>query len=334
VNRAVQESTGRSAEEFIGRTNREIGMPEQLCDRWDANLALVFETARAQPLAFVYDSPDGPRQFQAVMVPELDDRGGVETVLCIAHDVTDIRRTESELRLADQRKDEFLAMLSHELRNPLAPLRNAYKLLDREPLSAQGRQALQISARQLHHVTRVVDDLLEVSRFARGKIRLRPERLVVQSVLQGVADAMAPDIQGRQQTLSLEMPAEPLWVTADPVRLAQIAYNLLTNACKHNEPGGRIGLRVRREPGGVAVEVEDDGVGIAADSLVHIFDLFSQVHATSDRRHGGLGIGLALVKRLAELHGGGVAARSDGIGRGATFTVTLPNNWRGTRRPG
>jgi signal transduction histidine kinase len=300
-------------------------MPESLCAQWDAALHATLESGAPQSIEFAFESPDGTRQFQAMMVPERGTFGTIETVLCIAHDVTDIRRSEAELRSADKRKDDFLAMLSHELRNPLAPLRTACKVLEREQLSEQGRLALQIGGRQLHHVTRIVDDLLEVSRIARGKIRLQPERVIAQSVIRSVVDGMATTLEERSQRLSLELPIDPLWVTADPVRLAQIVYNLLTNASKYGIRGGNIVVRLRLESGEVLVEVEDDGIGIAPANLTNVFELFSQIEASSARSRDGLGLGLALVKRLAELHGGRVDARSDGPGRGSTFTVALPH---------
>ncbi|HYF60095.1 MAG TPA: PAS domain S-box protein [Burkholderiaceae bacterium] len=242
-------------------------------------------------------------------------------------DVTEQRLLLESLQEADRRKDEFLAMLAHELRNPLAPMRNAIRVLEHEPLGERGRHALGMSLRQVRHLTRLVDDLLEVSRVSRGLIELRPEPVMVQHVVHGAADAVASAFEDRGQRLEFEMPGRPLQMRADPVRLTQIVENLLTNACKYTDPGGEVVVRVREEGDeAIAIEVRDTGIGIAADHLPRIFTLFAQVETAIDRSRGGLGIGLALVRRLVELHGGTISAHSDGPGRGSTFTVRLPRS--------
>jgi PAS domain S-box-containing protein len=239
-------------------------------------------------------------------------------------DLTERRRAEDAMREADRRKDEFIAVLSHELRNPLAPMRNALALLAREPLSPRGGQALQVGERQVGRLARLIDDLLEVSRITRGKIALRREPMRLQETVRDVVDGLADAFRARDQLLSLDLPETPVLLVADPVRVAQIVENLLTNAGKYTDRGGRIEVAVRADDAGVTLEVRDTGIGIAADDLPRLFEPFSQIDASVERSHGGLGIGLALVRQLAEMHGGRVGVSSGGRGRGATFGVWLP----------
>jgi PAS domain S-box-containing protein len=252
-------------------------------------------------------------------------------------DVTDLKRAESaaaeqaaRLLEADRRKDEFLAVLSHELRNPLAALTNAIALLGRPdaPAGAPGAM-LQIAQRQVRQLTRLVDDLLEVSRISAGKIVLRPERLPIADVVREAIDSLGGTFRERGQSVTLHA-SEPasrwtqVWVDADRVRVVQVVENLLGNASKYSDDGGEIRVRLGLAGASVEIVVEDDGAGIPPAELEEVFTLFSQVDAARDRSRGGLGIGLALVRRLVELHGGTVAAHSEGPGRGARFTVRLP----------
>ena len=240
------------------------------------------------------------------------------------HEVTERRRAEQALRAADRRKDEFLAMLAHELRTPLAPLRNALRCLERCGVPEPAHGPLRIAARQVLHMTRLVEDLLEVSRISRGEIRLRSEKVMLQQAVFSVAEALAPTLEERRQRLEFDLPRTPLWVEADPTRLAQVVGNLVTNASKYSDADGTIALRAGHDGDAVFVEVRDDGVGIEPEQLTRVFELFAQVDATLERSHGGLGIGLALVKRLVEAQGGRVCAASEGRGKGSTFTAWLP----------
>ena len=232
---------------------------------------------------------------------------------------------EAALREADTRKDEFLAMLAHELRNPLAPLTNALRLLERGVPAQAAQAAVGMAQRQTRQLTRLVDDLLEVSRITQGKIGLRRRPVAVADVVRDAAGSVATMLAVRGQTLALDLPEDgTLRLDADPARLLQVLENLLTNASKYSDDGGAITLRVCAEADMVRIEVSDAGVGIAPEALPQLFQLFSQVDATIDRSQGGLGIGLALVRRLVELHGGAVSAHSAGKGQGATFVVRLP----------
>jgi signal transduction histidine kinase len=229
--------------------------------------------------------------------------------------------SERSLREADRRKDEFLATLAHELRNPLAPLRSALELLQRTQAPRELDAVRGIMRRQVDHLVRLVDDLLEVSRISRGVLELRRELVPVAAVMRNAAESSRPLIESKGHDLELIFPAEPLWLDGDPVRLAQIVSNLLNNAAKYTDPGGRIVLAARREPGGAAIEVGDNGRGIAPDALPRLFEMFSRERPGGEE---GLGIGLALSRKLAELHGGTLEAQSDGPGLGASFTLRLP----------
>ena len=237
----------------------------------------------------------------------------------------ELRRHAEELAEAHRRKDEFLAMLAHELRNPLAPIRNALHIMKLRPTEdASSQQARAVIERQVAHLTQLVDDLLDVARITQGKIALRKEWLDLAQLVQRAVETTRPLIDKRQHVLHVALPAEPVHVLADPVRLEQILINLLTNAAKYTDPGGRIEVHARAEEGVVVVAVRDSGVGISAEMQSRIFDLFMQAEHTLDRSLGGLGIGLTLVRRLVDLHGGQIAVHSAGRGQGSTFTVRLP----------
>ncbi|WP_437684890.1 GAF domain-containing protein [Sorangium sp. So ce176] len=233
-------------------------------------------------------------------------------------------RLYDQLRDQDRRKDEFLATLAHELRNPLAPIRTGLEILQVAGSAEQARKILDMMERQVGHMVRMVDDLLDVSRITSGKVELRRERVDLRSVLNGALETSRPLIEAAAHELAVRLPAEPLLLDADPTRLAQVFANLLNNAAKYTPGGGVIRLAAQREGAGVAVRVVDNGVGISADMLPKVFDMFTQVVRSIDRAQGGLGIGLTLVRRLVELHGGTVHAESEGPGRGSTFTVRLP----------
>jgi signal transduction histidine kinase len=229
------------------------------------------------------------------------------------------------LKQADRRKDEFLAMLAHELRNPLAPIRTAVQLLRLKELAdAQRARARDIIERQVEHLVNLIDDLLDVSRITRGMISIHREPVMVGAIIARAVETARPLIDAHRHELTLDLPDEILTVEGDKTRLVQVVANVLHNAAKFMDPGGRIRLRVARDGPQVVIAVADTGIGIARERLPHIFELFTQVHERSDRSLGGLGIGLALVRRLTEMHGGTVSAHSDGPGCGAEITVRLP----------
>ncbi|HJT77555.1 MAG TPA: PAS domain S-box protein, partial [Gemmataceae bacterium] len=229
------------------------------------------------------------------------------------------------LREADRRKDEFLATLAHELRNPLAPVRNALQILKMPRVDAQTvERSRDMMERQVQHLVRLVDDLLDVSRVMRGKIELRRERVELASVVARAVETVQPLVDAQRHELSVRIPSDSLLLDADPVRMAQVVGNLLTNAAKYTEPNGRICLTAEREGDMAVLRVRDNGIGIAPAMLPRIFELFVQVDHASTKAQGGLGIGLTLVKNLVEMHGGTVEARSEGLGQGCEFVVRLP----------
>ena len=233
--------------------------------------------------------------------------------------------TEQALREADRRKDEFIATLGHELRNPLNPIRNAVELLRRKGTTDPDvRWGHDIIQRQVIHLTRLMDDLLDVSRITQGKLDLRRVTVDLDDLLTGAVESVRPLVESSEQRLTLHPAPEPVRLDADPVRLAQLFSNLIDNAAKYTSRGGRIEVSSERRGDRVAVSIRDDGAGIRTEDLPHIFDLFYQVERSSGRLHGGLGIGLTLVKRLVELHGGTIEAFSEGPGLGSRFVVTLP----------
>ena len=236
-----------------------------------------------------------------------------------------LRESEAALRDTDRRKDEFLAMLAHELRNPLAPIRNAVEILRHETDGPrETRWPYEVIERQIAHLTRLVDDLLDVSRITRGKLEIRREPADLADIVRAATEAIQPALAAKSQHLQVAVPAGPLAVSADVVRLTQVVLNLLDNASKFTPPAGRIWLSGEREPDGIAIRVRDTGSGIRAEELPRLFQMFYQSNNGAVPWHGGLGIGLALVRLIVELHGGTVEASSPGPGEGSDFVVRLP----------
>jgi PAS domain S-box-containing protein len=276
------------------------------------------------------------RLFRIVADPILDGDGGVDRIVLIAADITahrqleeDHRQRAQQLAELDRRKDEFLGMLAHELRNPLNAIAAANSLMDRVGAQdARNQRIRNTIRRQTRHLARQVDDLLEVSRVTRGKMRLQAQPNDLVAVLRAAVDNSRPTIEARNQHLELMLPSEPLPMNADALRLEQVFVNLLQNASKYSEPGSSITVLCKRAvddgPPRACVQVSDEGVGIPADKLESVFDLFFQVDQSLARSLGGLGLGLTIARRLVDLHGGTIRVASDGPGRGSTFTVELP----------
>jgi PAS domain S-box-containing protein len=261
---------------------------------------------------------------------EYDAEGRPCRMLGANVDITERKRAEQALHEADRRKDEFLATLAHELRNPLAPLRNAVAILGRrDATSTQQDWSRGLIERQVSMMARLLDDLLDAARISRGKLELRCESVRLGDVLDAAIETGLPLIESRRHVLQVQVPDRDVLLQADPVRLCQVVANLLNNAAKYTPPGGQIELRAVEDGNGVRVDVRDTGIGLPAESLERVFELFSQLEGSRDASDGGLGIGLALVKGLVELHGGRVEVRSEGAGRGATFSVVLPRTREG-----
>lgn len=264
------------------------------------------------------------RWMRSVAVPRVTAEGRRLGHTGCTFDVHDARISANALREADRRKDEFLATLAHELRNPLAPIRNAVHLMALDGNISRRPQLLEMLERQVNHMVRLIDDLIDVSRVSRGTVELRCERLDVGRLLQTAVETSRPLIERARHRLDLLLPVEPLSVHGDAVRLAQVFANLLNNAAKYTDDGGHIEVSARRDGLEAVVSVCDDGIGLASDQLPRLFEMFSQLEQPTARAQGGLGIGLALAKRLAQMHGGTVRAESEGLGCGSCFTVRLP----------
>jgi PAS domain S-box-containing protein len=301
-------------------------------DRVSKALAAALDDGAPYEVEFRAVRPCGDVRWLSTSARVICDADGKPLrMLGATIDTTDRKRLEEELRRraeeltqADRRKDEFLAMLSHELRNPLAPILNAVTIMRARPDRERGERAREIIDRQTRHLARLVDDLLEVSRIRQGKIDLCREEVEVAAVFEQSLAISRPLLEQRRHDLYVSLPLEPIFLEADPVRLAQVIVNLLNNAAKYTDEGGRIWLGARRQSSEVIISVRDSGRGISAQMLSHVFDLFVQGERTLARSEGGLGIGLTLVKRLVELHGGTVGVHSDGPGQGSEFLVRLP----------
>lgn len=284
--------------------------------RETANVTLIERPVRMRTLVSVVRAALRARNHQYEIQSHLAERERQTAAL---------RASEESLREAARRKDEFLAMLAHELRNPLGPILSAADRLGKGGVPAETvADCAEVIARQVRQLARMVDDLLDVSRLTRGKIDLRREPVELHDVVQGAVETCRHHLDGRSHRLLTSLPPRPLLLDADPARLQQAVANLLNNAAKYTEPGGRVTLIVEREGDQVALTVEDTGRGIAAAFLPRVFDLFAQEDRSLDRSCGGLGIGLTLVKGIAEMHGGTVEARSAGVGKGSAFVLRLP----------
>src|SRR5438874_2212350 len=278
--------------------------------------------------------------FPVEVSSEGADVAGTRVLISVIRDITAPRGAAERLAEADRRKSEFIGVLSHELRNPLAPIRNSLAILDRvAPESADALKAREVIHRQTQHLTRLVDDLLDVNRISSGKIELRRAHTDLRDVARRACDDHRSLFEERDVDLRFEEPAGPVWIDADPTRIAQVVGNLLQNASKFSDPGGRTTVTVHKAASQAEVRVRDTGIGIDPAQIERMFQPFVQAEKTLARTRGGLGLGLALVKGLVELHGGSVAGRSEGPGRGAEFAVHLPlapdppaaNRFEGTR---
>ncbi|MFZ5521705.1 MAG: ATP-binding protein [Pseudomonadota bacterium] len=328
--RVVTWNTG--AERLFGRRQAQVsGLAlAALFDDPDAFATAVRAVQQLGPAdgprqAFAMQRDGQTRQIEATFDLIRNEQGGAIGVLALMRDVTDQRAAEQALQAASRQKDEFLAMLAHELRNPLAPIRAASEILRRlNSTDARAQQAATIIARQVEHMTGLIDDLLDVARVTRGMVALERAPVDLDSIVSPAVEEVRALIEAKRQTLLVPAFGEALHVDGDRKRLTQVVANLLNNAAKYTPEGGRISIELSATPEQVQLVVRDTGVGMDAELLPRVFDLFSQGQRSHDRAQGGLGIGLALVRNLVQLHGGSVRACSDGPGRGSCFTVTLP----------
>ena len=324
ANEPLLKMWGKPWDEAIGRTFLEIGYEKWHADMHESEVMKVIATKRSHRGEVPFNGTHGRRIYDYIFVPIIGEDGEVEAVAGTTRDVTERKQSELALAEADKKKDDFLALLAHELRNPLAPIRSGLQVMrlangDAEVINT----AREMMDRQLSHMVRLVDDLLDVSRITQNKMELRLTRIKLSSAIESAVEASESFVNQYGHQLTLDLPEQDIVLNADLTRLAQILLNLLTNACKYTPPGGQIVLRALLEDHFVVISVQDNGLGIPQSALPCIFDMFSQVDRSTERASGGLGIGLALVKGLVEKHGGTVSAESE-EGRGSMFTVRLP----------
>jgi len=331
-NRRWYEYTGATPQEMEGWGWQRVHDPQYLpkvLERWQASI----DTGIPFDMEFPLRGADGQfRMFLTRVVPLNGEEGQVVQWFGTNTDMEEakqtevrLRRTEAALRDADHRKDLFLATLAHELRNPLAPIRTAAQILGSPRLAPDQLQwAQHVIQRQVGRMALLLDDLLDIARITQGKLELKTERVKLTDVVDSAVEEVRPLLESKNHQLTVALPSEELTLNADPLRLSQILSNLMTNAAKYTDPAGHINLSGGVQNGTLCLSVKDDGIGIAPQALTRIFEMFSQIDGAAARSEGGLGIGLALVKGLLELHGGTIDARSDGLGRGSEFIVLLP----------
>jgi PAS domain S-box-containing protein len=325
VNREYLRYLGCTLEQVQGGCWRDAIHPDDAVKYFE-DYVRAFEKREAFDTQFRFQRHDGQyRWFASRALPRYTPDGAFIGYVGSSIDINDIKKSEAILLDADRRKDEFLATLAHELRNPLAPIRQATQIA-RSPdaTDAQLRWSHDVIERQVAHMAQLLDDLLDVSRITHNAIELRKEPVELASVIDAAVEAARPLIDMRGHRLSVDLENSKLCIEVDALRLSQVIGNLLTNAAKYTDPGGQIHLQARRDKNFLSIRVVDNGIGIAAEFLPTVFEMFSQVKSALDRTEGGLGIGLSLVKGIVELHGGQVAAHSDGLGLGSEFLVRLP----------
>tara|TARA_R110002072_G_scaffold184644_1_gene341158 strand:+ start:11862 stop:15365 length:3504 start_codon:yes stop_codon:yes gene_type:complete len=322
-NQRWYEYTGRTFEEMQGWGWRQIHHPDHV-DRVVEKIQRAANAGEIWEDTFPLKGKDGQyRWFLSRAVPIRDEEGKIVRWFGTNTDVNELRETQQLLHDADRRKDEFLAMLAHELRNPLAPIRSGLDLLAIAD-DDEHRDVVRVMQEQVTHVVRLVDDLLDVSRIMRGKVELRKERIEFQSTVRKAIDAVQDVIESHGHSLSITLPEETVWLEADPVRIVQVLENLLSNATKYMDGSGAIELSAFVKDDSLFIQIKDEGIGIDQEFLPNVFELFAQSDRSLDRSKGGLGIGLTLVKQLLEMHGGNIHAESDGLGKGSSFHIELP----------
>ena len=323
VNRALLDLWGRRLDEALGCKFHELGYPPDLADRLQRQIQEVIRTRSLIRDETPFEAAS-VREYEYIFVPVLGPDNQVVAVGGSTRDVTDQRRLVQQLRENDRRKDEFLAMLAHELRNPLAAVGNAASLLKMSSRPETVAHAAGVIDRNVRQFARLIDDLLDVSRISSGKIQLRHERVDLEALVCEAVATVRQLVDERRHDARVDVEGDGLYVEGDPMRLLQVAVNLLANAAKYTPDGGHIVVRLWRDGGDVVLSVSDDGIGIAAEQMDEMFDLFAQGERGLARSEGGLGVGLTIVRKLVDLHGGHVTGSSEGRGRGSRFVVRLP----------
>ena len=325
ANEVLLRMWGKTWDEAIGKNCLELGYEPWHAAMHDREIEQVKSTKLPVRGEVPFNGTFGRRIYDYLLVPVIGARGEVEAVAGTTRDVTDRKQLESSLVDADRRKDEFLATLAHELRNPLAPIRNAVHLLKMSDTHDETvKHARGLIDRQMQHLMRLVDDLLEVSRITLGQVNLRTEHMQLKQVLEDALEVVGPTVESHKHLIEVDITDEDMPVNGDATRLSQVFQNLLDNAAKYTEDGGRIALRALRRGDEALVSVRDNGIGIAAEVQTRIFDLFTRVHPSDPIKSSGLGIGLALARQLVKLHGGRLDVHSSGANLGSEFVVVLP----------
>jgi PAS domain S-box-containing protein len=324
-NRGAQRIFGYTPQEAIGKSITML-IPD---DRQDEEVMILSQLRRGEfteHYETIRVTKEGrPIDVSVTISPVRDETGTIVGASKVARDITLQKQVQRELHEADERKNEFLAILAHELRNPLGPIRHAVKILRAHTPSPEELDwATNIIDRQTEHMTRLVEDLLDVSRISRGTIELRRERVDVAAIIKSAVEASSALMERNRHQIKVITPAQPLYVEGDVTRLTQVVTNLLDNAAKFTDPGGKVWLSGEREGDMAVIRVKDSGIGIPSEMLPRIFDMFTQSGKSLERSQGGLGVGLGLVERLVKLHGGTVTAYSAGAGHGSQFTIRLP----------
>ena len=324
-NAGAERLFGYSANEMIGRSIT-IVIPLDRRDEEYEILARISRGERVEHFETIRVTKDGCQIAISLTVSPIRNlRGVIIGASKIARDITMRKRAEEVLKEEDRRKDQFIALLAHELRNPLAPLRSGLEIMRLASGDAHAvSQARNMMERQLGHMVRLIDDLLDISRITQNKMELRRSRILLTDAINSAIETARPSIEAAGHQFTVSMPSQPIRIDADLTRLAQVFSNLLTNSAKYTEQGGQIWLTVSQNGGEAIISIRDTGIGIPRGDLARIFEMFSQVDRSTERSTGGLGIGLALVKGLVEMHHGTVNVESEGQGRGSTFTVRLP----------
>ncbi len=324
-NKGAETIKGYTAEEIIGQHFSRFYPLDAIARNWpQRELQIARQEGRFEEEGWRLRKDGTPFWANVLITCLQDETGQLRGFAKVTRDLSDRKRLEA-LESAERQMNEFLAMLGHELRNPLAPIRNAVAMMQESELSpSQLTWARDVIDRQITHLARLVDDLLDVGRITSGKISLRKEPMALVPVLHGAIESSRPLIEARRHTFETTLPDDSLRIVGDPTRLSQVVLNLLNNAAKYTPEGGHIRLTVEKERGDVVIRVRDTGIGIPADLLPKVFDLFIQGDRSLDRSQGGLGIGLTLVRQLVQMHSGSIQAHSEGPGRGAEFVVRLP----------
>jgi PAS domain S-box-containing protein len=332
ANEGLVQLFGRPYDQIVGKTFRELGYEDWHAEMHDKEIDTVRLTKQSIRGEVAFTGTFGRRIYDYIFSPVFDSNGEVEAVAGTTRDVTEryntqeiLRKNKEALQEADLRKDEFLAMLAHELRNPLAPISAAAHIMTLSNYEeSRVRTSVQIIERQVKHLVGLVDDLLDVSRVTRGLVNIEKLPQDMAGVIASSVEQVRPLIDFKQHQLIVALPTTPTYVIGDQKRLVQIVSNVLNNAAKYTEKGGQIKLAMAVEDNAVIINISDNGIGISPEDQTPIFELFAQAKRSSDRSQGGLGIGLALVKSMLKLHNGTISCHSEGIGKGSEFTISLP----------